>query len=45
MLFGACQEELFEQYGPEVSEGEQVELTFYRPSEKKELKVILPVEK
>lgn len=25
--------------------GEQVELTFYRPSEKKELKVILPVEK
>lgn len=28
MLFGACQEELFEQYGPEVSEGEQVELTF-----------------
>ena len=26
-------------------EGEQVEVVFYRPSEKKELKVILPVEK
>ena len=25
--------------------GEQVELTFYRPSEKKELKIIIPIEK